>query len=274
MPVNPVEYHGPHLSLHTDHILSMGLIRALHAALFPDEDLLVTADLEAGVAPTPGPGTRVTRYRALCHLLDATCDSLAELGAKRVIFITFHGAPLHNRALYRAVRSLASRSLPAVAPFQELVRLLSLGSPDDDRFLSGVPEPARAAVRRSLPLDFHAGFFETSLALHWAPTSVSEARLALPPCPDLLPSRPILWLSSLARALGASTTADELTFAAHAASWMQMRPFPGYTGHPALANPEAGQAFATAIVAHLAPLITKVFAGHPHPPPPFPWLPF
>ncbi|MFN7132430.1 MAG: hypothetical protein ACK4N5_10120, partial [Myxococcales bacterium] len=40
LTVNPVEYHGPHLSLHNDRLVSEGLVRALHARLFPGEPLL------------------------------------------------------------------------------------------------------------------------------------------------------------------------------------------------------------------------------------------
>ena len=33
VPVNPVEYHGPHLSLHNDAVITRGVARDLHAAL-------------------------------------------------------------------------------------------------------------------------------------------------------------------------------------------------------------------------------------------------
>ncbi len=36
--VNPVEYHGPHLSLHNDRLVSMGLVRGLHARLADAHD--------------------------------------------------------------------------------------------------------------------------------------------------------------------------------------------------------------------------------------------
>lgn len=33
LPVNPIEYHGPHLSLLNDHLISVGLAGDLHAEL-------------------------------------------------------------------------------------------------------------------------------------------------------------------------------------------------------------------------------------------------
>ncbi|MCA9545147.1 MAG: creatininase family protein, partial [Myxococcales bacterium] len=62
IPVNPVEFHGPHLSLHNDHLLAVGLAERLHAALWPEHPCLITRDLELGVDPCPGPGTRLSRF--------------------------------------------------------------------------------------------------------------------------------------------------------------------------------------------------------------------
>ena len=49
--VNPVEYHGPHLSLHNDRLISIGLARAVHEELGKRHDwpFLLGADLEVGV---------------------------------------------------------------------------------------------------------------------------------------------------------------------------------------------------------------------------------
>ena len=33
LTVNPVEYHGPHLSLHNDRLISLGIVRQLHERL-------------------------------------------------------------------------------------------------------------------------------------------------------------------------------------------------------------------------------------------------
>src|ERR1041384_5026193 len=81
LPVNPVEYHGPHLSLHNDHLVSMGLAADLHARLGPPLSawpLLVAASIEAGVEPCPGPGTRDVSYRTLKRLVEDACTSLAD----------------------------------------------------------------------------------------------------------------------------------------------------------------------------------------------------
>jgi creatinine amidohydrolase len=277
VPVNPVEYHGPHLSLHTDHLLSLGLIRALHAQMAGEGEPLVTADLEVGVDPTRGPGSRAATYREVWALVRRSCEALVELGAQRVVLVTFHGAPLHNLVLARAVRWLVRRGVRAVAPFQELVRLLAqpqaLEAPEHDVIFASVPPEARAQVRQDLPLDFHAGFFETSLALHWAPASVSPLHRQLPPCPAAPPLRGLQLAGWLVQRLGLRGLGAELAFAARGAGWQHLEPFPGYTGRPAHATSESGAAFARAIVQELAPLVGSVLDGRQSPPkPPFAWV--
>jgi len=63
--VNPVEYHGPHLSLHNDRLLTNGMIPLVHARLAPEHPILRVDDLEMGVGPVPGPGTPAVSFRTL-----------------------------------------------------------------------------------------------------------------------------------------------------------------------------------------------------------------
>src|SRR5688500_7491630 len=66
LPVNPVEFHGPHLPLHTDALISRGLAETLHARLAERDPALrgttpiYASDLEVGVDASQGPGTRNT----------------------------------------------------------------------------------------------------------------------------------------------------------------------------------------------------------------------
>jgi creatinine amidohydrolase len=62
LPINPVEYHGPHLPLRNDGLVSSGLIRQLGDRLQKKHDwpILALPDLEIGVEPSPGVGSRWT----------------------------------------------------------------------------------------------------------------------------------------------------------------------------------------------------------------------
>ena len=152
------------------------------------------------------------------------------------------------------------------AAFRELCRL------DGARFadaLSPIADAdARAAMQRDLGDDFHAGFFETSLTLHYAPSSVAPLYRTLPPCPPLVPEPRVQALARAAAALGRAELADELSLIARALAWQALRPFPGYTGRPHLASAESGRVLADHIAHSYAALLEAVFAGEAPPPAP------
>jgi creatinine amidohydrolase len=260
---NPVEYHGPHLSLHNDKLVSRGIIRDLHARLNPEWELLLASDIEVGVEPCWGPGTRHTRYQTACELIGEACRALAELGAKRVVLMTFHGNPLHNLALDLGVQLLESRGVRAIAPLHLIMRELThLESNRYAEAFAHIEDPVeREAMVRGLPLDFHAGFFETSMTLHYAPESVSEIYKTLPPCPDFPPDRNFLRAEKLARAAGREELAGELGLAAAGMGWNRLKPFPGYTGRPHRATREAGAVFARHFMEALVPEVAAVLEG-------------
>jgi creatinine amidohydrolase len=272
--VNPVEYHGPHLSLHNDRLVSEGLARHLHARLWPDAPFLVCEDLEVGVEPVPGPGSRSVPFATVRRLVVQAAQAVRDLGAKRVVFMTFHGAPLHNLAIHAGLETLAAHGVPAVAPFHGLME--QMVEPSEallDRAVAAVPADRRAAARADLPHDYHAGTFETSLALWLAPTSVSPAHRQLPDCPDITPDAALLRAARVAASLGRKRTAAELRLAAWGTGWQKLRPFPGYTGRPAWATAEIGESFGHLLIDAFAESATEVFAGRKaHTPAVMPWL--
>lgn len=274
VPVNPVEYHGPHLSLHNDRLVSRGLIERLHArrrVKRPDEALLVADELEVGVEPCPGPGTRHTPFDVACAVVTEATRALLELGARRVVYVTFHGAPLHNLALERGVQQVRSSGGRAVAPLHVLLR--ELASIDDtSRYAPAVAHldgaDLRASILRGLREDFHAGFFETSVALHLAPNSVAALHRALPPCPAIAPDPVLARAASVMRLAGKTDLARELDVAALGRGWYALRPFPGYTGRPASANATSGAFFVDEMVQRFGDAIDRVLDDGDAPPAP------
>lgn len=275
IPVNPVEYHGPHLPLHTDRLQAVGLARDLHAALGEPGTPLVAADLELGVDPAPGPGSRGAPYRTVVAEVWRAVETLAAAGATRFGLVTFHGAPLHNHALHEVVLRARSRGWRAVAPFQAVVRLLleEIEPRAMDGAVAMLSPERREVVRAALPMDFHAGYFETSLVLHWAPATVDPSHRTLPPCPAVRPDAALSRGASVARRLGRRGLAAELRFAAEGVGWQRLSPHPGYSGHPADANAEAGAWFARLAVDRCLPAARAALAGAPLPDaPPMRWV--
>ena len=266
LSVNPVEYHGPHLPLHNDRLVSAGLVRDLHARVAAgrgDWPLLEADDLEVGVEPAPGQGTRHTPFLVVKELVREACRSLAELGATKVVIMTFHGSPLHSLAIERGIELLAARGVAAVAPFNALMReLLEVdGTRYAEAFAHIEDRAERDEMMRDLALDFHAGFFETSMTLHYAPEAVSPCHRELLPCPPITPHAGLARAAGIARRAGAATLARELDTAANGMGWFALRPFPGYTGCPHRATAAAGAIFARHIVDRFAEVTLAVLDG-------------
>lgn len=273
LTVNPVEFHGPHLPLHTDRIISTAINRALHARLLarePGVPLVLGADLEIGVDPTPGVGTRYTPYPEACRLVTEACRALLELGVRRVVITTFHGAPLHNLAIWEGITLLAKHGVRAVAPLNLLLAMmLDLDTFGYAEALEAIAHPDdREAVRRDLRCDFHAGFLETSLMLHYAPHCVDSSHRTMAPCPSVTPDASFAAAARAARLAGQVPLAKELRYAAWAYGWQKLSPFPGYTGRPHLANPRSGAAFARHMEEMCDTAVEGVFTGARTAPPP------
>lgn len=122
LPINPVEYHGPHLSLHNDRLISSGLARDVHARIGKGHPFVLAADLEVGVDPTPGPGTRFVAFATVRELVLEACRALHALGAQTVIAMTWHGAPLHCIAIEPGLAWLRARGVKAMNPFCAAMR--------------------------------------------------------------------------------------------------------------------------------------------------------
>lgn len=280
LAVNPVEFHGPHLSLHNDRHVTAGLSRDLHAALaegrkeFP---YLVADDLELGVEPASGPGSRHARFTDARRAVVEACRALVELGARAVVINTFHGGALHNLAIDAGARVVERAGGRALAPLAIVLhRMIALDTAELDEVTELAPgsESERAALREKLRWDFHAGWLETSLALHYAPETVSAIHRELPPAPPLGRDGLLSALHRVARALGRRSLATELDFIASAATWTRQRPFLGYTSMPHLATAEAGARIAEKFVARYAEVARAVlFDGAPAPRAPFRWMP-
>ncbi len=255
--VNPVEYHGPHLPLHNDALISRGLARDLHTRMASTGPMLVGGDLEMGVDPCPGPGSRAFSFEAVrdacVDVARTLCDLAPSSNAQglRVVWMTFHGSPLHEHAIEAGVDVVRRRGGRSLNPMNALMDLLV--KVDGRRFAPAVAhiesESERLALLDTIPNDFHGGFFESSMTLHYAPSSVDvDVMRALPPCPALPRAKLFMGFERTARRAGRTRLADELDLAARSQGWGSLRPFPGYTSSPHRATAASGAYFADQIL--------------------------
>lgn len=273
LPINPVEYHGPHLSLRNDGLVSSGLIRQLGDRLQKKHDwpILVAPDLEIGVEPSPGVGSRWTHLPTARTIIREACRALAELGATKVVLVTFHGAPLHALGLESGVSLLREHGVKALSPFNALLRELlneGMGLHHEKAFAHVTDASERTDMQENLHRDFHAGFFETSMTLHFAPDSVDPNYKNLPPCPTVTPNANWARASRAMKRAGRDGFALELDLISYAMGWHALKPFPGYTGRPHRATAETGAYFAKEMIDIYENLVERVLLGDEKSPPP------
>jgi creatinine amidohydrolase len=273
MFINPVEYHGPHLPLHNDHLISFGLAKRLHEG--SDHPFVYADDLSVGVEPCRGQGSRHAPFDVARSVIREACRALAQLGPTRVILHTFHGAPLHNLAIEAGVEVLREAGVRALAPFNAVLR--ELLEVDGSRYAAAFSHIDDAAEReemmRDLHLDFHGGFFETSMTMHLAPASVSSGYRLLAPCPTIKPHVVAANASRIAKLVGRDVLAKELGLAAFGLGWQALDPFPGYTGRPHRASDQSGAVFTQHVLDRYRALVRDVLEGDaPSPPPIMPWV--
>ncbi len=270
---NPVEYHGPHLPLDTDTILSQGVIAETWEKLRAeggDWPILVYSNLRIGCGAVPTNGTVHHRYADVKRMILDTCHGIRALGAKRAILATFHGEPHHNMAIDDGVNLLRSWGIASFAPMNvvmtesvelELETYAPIFATIDD-------EDLRKRCRDGFPADFHGGFFETSLMLHWRPEAVAANWTEVPPCPPIGTSPSFVAAARFFRARGKKKLAREIEFAHSGLEWSKLRPVTGYTGYPGLANRKAGRLFAERISDLVARAMRDYFIDSVPPPEP------
>lgn len=202
LPVGSVEPHGPHMSLATDTVISVGAARAAcekleKAGLSP----LIAPPIPYGVTECAAafPGAISIPAATLTGMIGAVCDAYLAGGAVHVCVINNHLEPAQDQAV-RAVKEGRERVSVACPLSRKWGRTLS------DEFKSGA---------------CHAGQYETSIILACDPSLVDEKLCAS------LPEVPI----SLAEQLIAGTS-----------DFLEMGLEQAYAGTPAGASAAEGHA--------------------------------
>lgn len=262
--VNPVEYHGPHLSLHTDGLISEGIAKDLYSRMLarhPSWPFLEFAPIELGVDPTPGPGSQKTSYFRLRSSILQAAKSLVEIGAEKVIWVTFHGGPAHNTAIHAGIDYLADKGIPS---FNVMNLVLETMIDYDESYFAAAFESisdlaVRERLKNEMMSDLHGGFYETSMALHYAPQSVAKNYQETPDCPKIELNAVLSVFKTLVDRFGSRRLSREMGFGFYALSWAALKPFPGYTSRPRLANLDAGRVFAADLMRRSLTACERVF---------------
>jgi creatinine amidohydrolase len=278
--VNPIEYHGPHLTLYTDYLLSYHLAKKLHQLIEKRVDhcpFAVWDTIHLGESPTRGPGSIHTSYPHLETRLKTSIRALAKFARPQIIFMTFHGAPLHNWAIQSAIDYAKSLGIKACNPFLSALDLLFKYRHEDYPDLMNVipNDSAKQDLWKNFHLDFHGGFFESSLMLYLNPQSVSKNISQVPSCPKVSKKGGVLkqFTKALISQKLSPKMKKELELIQYTLNWNSLNPFPGYTLHPHLSNADAGEYLAGILLPRYFKIFENSLQGQPQEiTPPMPWL--
>ncbi len=160
VPIGVGEQHGYHLTLDTDSQTAWQVCTRTAA----QTGSLVAPLLSYGYSGGELPGTINIDYHVVGLLIGEIIRALAANGLKNIILVMGHGGTEHNRATQEAAE-LFLRQHPEYA--DRNVAIFRFWQDSDlcrEAFEGG---------------DYHAGYFETSLMLYWAPDDVRPGEPSL-----------------------------------------------------------------------------------------------
>ncbi|MGV3552236.1 creatininase family protein [Rhizobium sp.] len=160
LPLGAHEYHGPHLPLDTDTIITRAVAARLRKALPETLDVIFLEPEPVGYSPEhlDRPGTKSLAFDEAVTRWLGIAEDLASRGIRKLVLLNAHGG---NSPLTTVVATEARIRLRMLCVATSWTRF---GMPD------GVITPEAKA------LDIHAGDIETSVMLAIAPDRVDMAR--------------------------------------------------------------------------------------------------
>jgi creatinine amidohydrolase len=177
LPISPLEEHGPHLPLGTDAMLAehfAGLCAEIVRTHQPDVPVVLAPLIPLGTHVFRFMGSISIRQRVIRNLLIDYGRSLAEAGFGKLIIVSSHGGPKHMVALDEAATSLTDwHKLPSIS-LTSLIIFRFLSGKLVDRISEACKRPLTDEERTALTMDYHAGWWETSMMLLLRPDLVSE----------------------------------------------------------------------------------------------------
>lgn len=244
--MSPVEVHGPHLPLGQDIFEAEALGVRTAARLLderPDWTVLKLPSIPLAADCVPAVGSIPYPPSVVEAVAEHTLEPFAARGFQRLMISSFHGGPRHVLALERAADTISRRHGVAAASVFSMVLARAV---EGDILMDAVKDrPKRRIDREGLLQDQHAGYMETSLALHLWPELVEEGWDSVPPSvPDADAGSHLFGGAEQARSTVARLTRHLQTARAIVSGTRHFLTHT-YYGHPALASADEGRALMT-----------------------------
>lgn len=255
---SPLEVHGPHLPLGADVLEGEGLAeRALR--FLPERHrgrtFLKLPFVYAACDGVPQPGTVAFRPSTTIAVLEDLGGSLAAQGFRDVLVSNFHGSPRHFLAIETACHRVSrARGIRMVSVFSMMISRLNGGGAELGDVLGHLPGVRKA----DLEGDTHGGLVETSQLLALHPEWVD-------PDYEALPRRTVEgWLEERGEARPKAPRGKLAAIPEMFAAFQAGIRFFGeetYSGAPAGASAELGEAILDTLARHTADAVSEVWDG-------------
>jgi len=255
---SPLEVHGPHLPLGADALEGEGLVERMLRFLpepHRSRPFLKLPFVYAACDGVPQAGTLAFRPSTTIAVLEDLGRSLAAQGFRDVLVSNFHGSPRHFLAIETACERVhRARGLRMVSVFSMMLARLNGGGSELGDVLGHLPGVRKA----DLEGDTHGGLVETSQLLALHPEWVD-------PDYKTLPRRTVdLWLAerweAKPKAPRGKLAAVPEMFAAFQAA-LRFFAEESYSGAPAGASAELGEAILDTLAGHTAEAVVELWEG-------------
>lgn len=198
LPISPIEEHGPHLPMGTDAMFAeyfAGMTAEIVTKAEPDTPVLIAPLIPAGTHVYKFMGSIFIRQRVIRNLVLDYGKSLSRAGFKRLVIVSSHGGPGHMVALDEAATLLTKYHRIDTINLTSTVIYKFLTGEFAERISAACETPLTEEQIKALRMDYHAGWWETSMMLYLHPELVDPSYKDLPdallPLTKMRPKSPL-----------------------------------------------------------------------------------
>lgn len=180
--MSPMEAHGPHLPIGQDWMEAQALLESVAKKIVAEKQgwsVLLLPPVPVAEDSLPHTGSISMPPHVVADVAYYMLKPFATAGFKRLAISSFHGGPRHMTALECAADKLTKKhNAQTVSLFSAVVARMEEGNV----FYDAVKDiPDNLITMDQISKDWHAGFVETSMALHLWPELVEDGWQSLQP---------------------------------------------------------------------------------------------
>jgi creatinine amidohydrolase len=183
LPISPLEAHGPHLPLGVDFFNALYFAERIGGLIIkrrPDSDVVIFPGVPLGTNVYRLPGSVKTDAISIYKMVLQFGQSIGAWGFKNIFVVSGHGSPKHIVAIDSACLKSSRKYRSRMHNLSGRLALRFLKGEFSGRISDLMPLPIPEDKRELLKIDFHGGWWETSMMLLLRPDLVKAEYKNLP----------------------------------------------------------------------------------------------